>query len=213
MRFLPTRLKTIITNPRKCRRWGQICMVIAILMNGLVLIVNLHLTSLQGELQNKRYIEKYFIVNMQTKQYESANHTLLGGISNQMVMLLRLAEDRMKPEERKTISDNIKILQNKGHESFVNSVIVTYLSVNEPPDGADVFKMFSSKSDSELVDLMKQYVEQSGEFMEDLKIQMVQLMDDISLWNSINASLLVLSSIILIIGTILNFRSDIVKPS
>lgn len=200
-------IKFMITDPKKCRKWGQICLVSAILLNAFVLAINLHLTSLQGELQNKRYEEQYFIINDQTKNAESAKYSLLQVNSNQLVLLRRLADDRLTPDERKTLLSNVKELNHQSELSKVKVVTIAYLLANDPPEGTDLNKMFVGKSDSELARLQDHYEKQAGEYANNLKRQMVQLMDDISIWNYVHSSALVLSSMILIIGSILILRS------
>lgn len=200
----------MITDPKKCRKWGQICLVSAILLNGFVLAINVYLSSLQGELQSKRYDEQYFIINDQTKKAEIAQYRMLQVNANQLVLLRRLADDRLTLDERNTILNNVKELNHRSEMSKVNVAAISYLLANDPPEGTDLYKMFEGKSDSELVRLQEQYEKQAGEYVKNLKRQMVQLMDNISTWQYVHSSALVLSSIILIIGSILNLRSELV---
>lgn len=208
MKWFFLSIRTFIGDHKKYRKWGQICLVSAILLNGLVLAINLYLTGLQGELQNRRNEEQYFIINEQTKRTESARYTLLQGNSNQLVLLRRLTDDRLSPDERETIKSNVRNLNLQSETSKINLVAITYLLANDPLKGTDVFRMFEDKSDIELLRLQVLYEKQANEYANDLKRQMVQLMDSISMWKYAHSSMLVLSSIILILGGLLNFRSE-----
>ncbi len=201
-------IKSLLNNPKKSRKWGQILLVFAVVLNGVVLWVNLHLNNLQGELQDKRYEENYFIINEKTKRSESAKYTLLNANSNQLVILRRLAEDHLSSEEDETIRGVIKELNYQSNRSKVGVVALAFLLANDPPEGTNPFEMFILKSDSELVRLQKKYEIQAGDYALELKSEMVQLMDDISYWEIGNAVSLVMSNIILILGSILIFASN-----
>jgi hypothetical protein len=191
-------------------------LIFAVVLNGLVLAVSMYLTDLQGELQDKRFDEQYFIINDETKRSESSKSTLLQGISNQLVMLRRLADDRLTLQERETVLNNVKELNYQTQVSKVNVIALAYLLANEPPQGTNPFEMFKGKSDSELYILQSQYEKQAGDYAQELKGEMVQLMEAISFWQYFHSSTLVLSTIILIIGSILNFvseRTDTVKQT
>jgi len=204
--------KVTITKSRKYKKWGQACLVSAVLLNGMVLAINLHLTSLEGKLQSKRYDEQYFTINEQTKNAESDRYSLLQGNSSQLVMLRRLADDRLTADERKTILSNVKEINHQSEVSKISVVAITYLLANDLPEGTNPYKLFEGKSDSELTALQIRYENQAGEYMITMKKEMVQLMNAISIWKILHSSALILSSIILIIGSILNLRSELVVP-
>lgn len=208
MRFAKGAMATVTTS-KKRRKWGQICLVTAVLLNGLVLAINLHLTSLQGELQNNRYEEQYFIVNSQTKNDQSARYLQLQENSNQLVLLRRLADSSLTFDERTTVLNNVKELNRESEVSRVNVVVLAYLLAHDPPEDTDLYKMFESKSDDELARLQKQYENQAEKYAINLKKEMIQLMESISFWKYFHNPALVLSSIILIIGSILKFPSEL----
>jgi hypothetical protein len=195
------------------RKLGQILLVTAVALNGLVLAISLHLTSLETELQEKRYEEQYFILNDKTKNEESAKTTLLDGTANQIVMLRRLAEDRMTPDENQIVLSNVKELRRQLRDSKVKVIAVTYLLAHDPPKGTDVYGMFAGKSDSELLLLQDQYERDASAYGDSLKAVMVEKMDSISIWKYAHSAALVLSTIILIVGSIINFRSDFATPN
>ena len=199
---------TMNWNPFKRKRLGQTFLFSAIVLNGLVLAINLHLTSLQSDLQSKRYEEQYFMINDEMKRSESSKSTLLKAASNQLVMLRRLTENRLTPEERRTILNNTKELNIQSQISKVNVIAITYLLANDPPETTNVFKLFADKTDEELILLQEKYQIQAGEYVFKLKHGMVRIMDNISFWKNIHTSTLVLSTIILIMGSILILAFD-----
>lgn len=188
------------------KKLGQIFLVFAVLLNGLVLAVNLKLTGLEEDLQTKRFEESYFMVIEQTKANQSLEYSILQGNSNQLVLLRRLADNRLTPTERNTLKNNVKELNRQSQDKKVKMLAVTYLLANDPPEGTNVYKMFEGKSDAELGQLQVKYEMQAMDYSDKLKKQMVQLMDKITFWGYIHSAALSLSSIILILGSILIFR-------
>jgi cell division protein FtsX len=202
-------IKSIISSPTKCKKWGHIFLVTAILLNGFVLALSLQLNRMQGELQNKRYDEQYFIINSRSKHLERSEYMLLNGISNQLILLRRLAEDRLTPSENDTILDLVNKLNHESETSLSNVLTITYLLANGPPDSADLRNILHWKNDSDLVHLLEKYGVQSEDYIRSLKARMITLMDNIAIWSYIHTSVLVLSTVILILGSILNLRSEL----
>jgi len=202
------KIKNIFIDPKKCKKWGQICLVSAIILNAFAISLNLHLSSLQGELQNKRYDEQYYIMNEQTKSDEIDKYQLLLANSNQLVMLRRLADKYLTPNESNTVRSIVKELNYQSEVSKVNVAAISYLLANDPPEGTNPFTMFQDKSDSELVNLQRLFNKQAEEYANNLWSQKTTLMDAISFWQLFHSSVLLLSTIILIIGSILTYRSE-----
>ncbi len=196
-------------DPKNMRSWGQVCLVLAILLNGLVLGMSLYISSLQGELQTRRYEEQYFINNDRILKSESDRLALLNANSNQLVMLRRLSQSHLTEREIRVVESVVKELNRQQEVSKINTVALTYLLSNDTTEDVNVYKMFESKSDSELLVLQEEYEKQANDYSTVLKKDMVQLMEKISFWEVVHSTMLVLSSIVLIIGNLIIFRSDI----
>ena len=194
---------------QQLKKWGHISLVIAILLNGFVLGINLYLTGLQGELQTFRYEEQYFINNNSLMKSESDRLALLTAHSNELVMLRRLAENHLTENENKAIKDVVKEVNYQAETSKINTVAITYLLSNDTTEETNIFSMFEGKSDIELLSLQKKYELQANDYSTILKKKMVKLMDDISIWEIVHSTVLVLSSIIVILGSLLIFRSEV----
>ncbi len=182
--------------------------MIAILLNGFVLAVSLHVNSLQGELQTRRYEEQYFINNDRIKKSESDRLALLSANSNQLVMLRRLAEDHLTETESRVVKNVVIELNHQHDVSKINTVALSYLLSNDTTEDVGIFAMFEGKSDSELLVLQEKYEQQASDYSTMMKKDMVQLMEKISIWGVVHSIVLVLSSVILIVGSLLILRTD-----
>jgi hypothetical protein len=193
------------------RKLGQKLVVCAILINGLVLAISIHLAGLQNDLQNKRYDEQYFIINQQGRRTEHDKYIWLKAHSNQLVLLRRLADTQLTSLERTTILNNTKELNHESEVSRLNEVALAYILAHDPPMGMNLLDLFRGKSDDELSLLQNQYEEDAGNYASNLKKEMNKLEDSIKIWQYIFSTALVLSSIILIIGSILKYPSEVAE--
>ena len=87
----------------KPKRLGQFCLVIAVIINGASLLINIRQTSLEDQLSRKRSAESYFILNQQSIHTENAKRVLLHTSLNQLKMLRRLARDRLSERENEIL--------------------------------------------------------------------------------------------------------------
>lgn len=191
----------------KKRHWGQICLISAAILNAFVLLVHLHLSGLEDELANKRADEGYFIKNKQTISAENAKRTILHTSLNQLKMLRRLARDRLTPSENEMLLMDEKTLQNEIDASLRKIVGATYLQANDPPQGKDTNKMFNKMTNEQLLALIPELQDQEWQFAENLKMDMVSLMDQVSFWKKLHSSALIISMIILIVANFLIYAS------
>lgn len=189
----------------KRRRWGQICLMIAAILNSFVLLINIHLSGLGDELASKREEERYFAINQQTKYGEISKYTLLQTNLNQLLMLRRLAKGRFTPEENQMLLMNEKIVEGEINASFRKAVIVTYLQGNDPPPGEDPQEMFSNMTHEQLFTLIPELEDQALQRVSNLKTEMVTLMDKISLWKKLYSYSLIISSITIVIANLFIF--------
>ncbi len=164
-------------------------------------------------LQEKRYDEYYYILNDHTKKDELMKYRLFLSHSNQLVLLRRLAEKQLSCDERNTVSDIVRELNRLSENSnkYVNAI--AYLQTNEPPEGVNPFEMFDGMDDNELIRMRYKYEDQAILYLDGLKKKMLQLMNKIAIWNHLHTIVLILSSIILIIGSVLNFHSEVSNKS
>ena len=192
------------------RRLGQLCLVAAICINGVLLLVNLRLSTLEDKLSKKRGDERYFMFNEQRISAQTAKRASLHTSLNQLKMLRRLTKDKISPEENQTLLIDERNFQIEIDAHLRRIVGATYLQANDPPPGQHPDKMFSSKSDKELVLLLPKYRDQAYEYAKTLKNEMVDLMDAISFRKKVHSIGLVISMLVLIVGNLLLFALN--KP-
>jgi len=193
----------ILKTACKKMRWGQICLIVAVILNALVLLINLHLSGLEDELASKREEERYFIINEQSKYGEINKRTLIHTSLNQLKMLRRLATDLITPEEKQMLLTDEKIFQREINASLRKAVIVTYLQGNDPPPGKNPQDMFSGMTDEQLLALSPKFESQALQYISNLKTEMVRLMDEISLWKKLYSYGLIISLIIIVVANFL----------
>jgi len=192
----------------KSKRFGQLCLVIAIIINGVLLLINIRQTSLEDQLSRKRSAENYFILNQQAINDEKAKRVSLHASLNQMKVLRRLSRDKLSEKENETLLSEEREAQKQIDASFVRIVGATYLQANDPPAVSHPDKMFSNKSDTELEGLLITFEEQAFQYAKTIKDEVVNLMGRIAFWKVWHSLGLAISMFILVIGNILLFISD-----
>ena len=190
------------------KRLGQLLLVVAVVINGVLLFINIWQTSLEDQLSRKRSAEAYFILNQQTINDEKAKRVSLHVSLNQMKMLRRLSRDKLSEKENELLLSEEREFQKQIDASFVKIVGATYLQANDPPSGFHPDKMFSNKSDTELESLLMKFEEQVFQYAKTLKDEMVNLMGGVAFWKAWHSMGLAISMLILVIGNILLFVSD-----
>ena len=198
------------SNPK---RLGQLCLVVAVVINGVLLLVNLRQTGLEDQLSRKRSAEGYFILNQQTISGEDTKRELLHTSLNQLKMLRRLSKDRLSEIENQTLLSDERELEKQEDAALGKIVAVTYLQANDPPPGQQPDEMFSHKSVAELQDLLKKFEEQAFQYAKDLKDETVNLMGKIAFWKAWYSTGLVINMFVLVIGNIMLFASDAPRNS
>lgn len=200
------RTHTLKTSYKK-RRWGQVCLIVAAILNAFVLLINLNLSNLEDELTSKSEEERYFMSNQQTKNDEVNKRTLLHVSLNQLRMLRRLASDRLTPDENQAILMDEKNFQVEINSSLRKAVIVSYLQGSEPSPGKDPEEMFSNMTDEQLFALIPKLEDKSFQYIQNVKKEMVRLMDKISLWKKLYSYSLIMSIIIIIVANFLIYAN------
>ena len=195
------------------KRLGQLCLVVAVVINGALLLVNLRQTDLENRLSRKRSAERYFILNQQTISAEDTKRALLHTSLNQLKMLRRLSKDRLSEIENQTLIGDEHELEKQVDAALEKIVAATYLQANDPPPGQHPDELFSHKSDAELQDLLRKFEEQAFQYAKDLKDETVNLMGKIAFWKAWYSIGLVISMSVLAIGNILLFASDAPRNS
>lgn len=183
------------------------CLVVAVVLNAFVLLINLHLSTLEDELASKRSQEGYYMTNRQAITSEMTKRTQLHTELNQLKMLRRLTRHRLTPQENEALVQDEKVLQRKISASLRKAAIGTYLQANDPPPGKDPNKMFSNMTDEEVLAVSFQLEEQAWQYAQNLKTEMVRLMGEVSLWKRFHSLGLILSTIILVVGNFLIFAT------
>ena len=192
----------------KPKRLGQLCLVVALVINGVLLLVNMRQTSLEDGLSRKRSAERYFILNQQAISAEDTKRALLHTSLNQLKMLRRLVRDKLSERENEILVNDERELQRQINASYVKVVSALYLQANDPPPGQHPDTMFSDKSDTELEALLAKFEEQAFRYAQGLKGQAINLTEKIAFWKTWNSVGLVAGMVILVFGNIIIFAVD-----
>lgn len=195
------------------KRLGQLCLVVAVVINGMLLLVNFRQTGLEDHLSRKRSAERYFILNQQTISGENTKRALLHTSLNQLKMLRRLSKDRLSEIENQTLLGDERELETQEDAALRKIVAATYLQANDPSPGEHPDEMFSRKSVAELQDFLNKFEEQAFQYAKNLKDETVVLMGKIAFWKMWHSIGLVISMFVLVIGNILIFASNVPQNS
>lgn len=197
----------------KRKRIGQLCIVVAAIISGALILINIRQTSLEDQLSRKRSAEQYFILNQQAITGENAKRVLLHTSLNQLKMLRRLARDKLSERENEILLGDEREFQKQIDASLAKIVGGTFLQANDPPSGQHPDAMFSNKSDAELADLLKKFEGQAFKYAENLKGEMVNLMSKVACWKAWHSIGLAINMFIIVIGNVLLFATDAPRDS
>lgn len=186
--------------------WPQKLLLGAIFLNSFALLVSLYVTKLEDSFTDKREKEWYFITNQQAISSEIAKRTLLHTSLNQLKMLRRISKDRLTGVEYKSLLRDEEIFQRQIDSSLVKIVGAAYLQANDPQQGFDPDEYFSGFTAEELSKKLPEYEAGAFKYVKGLKTDMVALLDSISRWKMFYAMSIILSTILLLYATYLNFR-------
>ena len=93
------------------------------------------------------------------------------------------------------------------NSSLRKAVIVSYLQGSEPSPGKDPEEMFSNMTDEQLFALIPKLEDKSFQYIQNVKKEMVRLMDKISLWKKLYSYSLIMSIIIIIVANFLIYAN------
>jgi hypothetical protein len=162
---------------------------------------------LEDELASKRADETYYFTNRQTISTEINRREFLQINLNQLKMLRRLVRDRLTSRENEMLLMDEKFLQSEIDASLRMIVMGQYLQAKDPPPGKDPNDMLSSKTDEQLLVMIKEFQDSSWQYVKNLKVEMLFLMSQVSFWKKLHSFVLIISIIILIIANILIYAS------
>jgi len=189
----------------RAKRWGQVSLVAAVVFNATAVLLDLRVSTLEGELASKREQEKYFIDNDRRISSEVSEFTILQASLSQLQMLHRMVGPSLSRTDDSVFKQNVRVLQQHINGSHRQIVTATFLQGHDDdiPIDTDMDEYFAGVSNDSLIVLFPLYQADAAEFAIGLKDGMIRLIDTVSWWRGAHSFTLALGTFILVIGTVL----------
>lgn len=181
--------------------------MLAVILNGAVLLINLRVSNLENQLAEKRRRLQDFMTNHQGISFEIAKQTLYTTSLNQLKLLRRLSQRYLSPNDYQALSQTERVLAKQIEESNSKIVVGTFIQGGNLPEDTDLEKLFGGLSQDSLEQLFPIFQKKESEYVDNLMAEMNRLDSQAFFWKTIYSSATVLSMTVIVIGSILLFRA------